>query len=173
MGFGNCNFKEVLILRIKAARQDKSPLLVQVLNIPKSVSVLHILPTLFWRCIDIFPDGTYLDAHLICFLHSQSSVDLLGNEKVFLSLFPSIGQSSAINNVIQARLNPIVEIIKGFALLDASLNIMTKLFTKGALPTIVWQVGVHWCRFGNIPFLWLVSGSGGNCCSSVVAWSSL
>ena len=32
---------------IEGDRQDKSPLLVQILNIPKSVFVLHILPTLF------------------------------------------------------------------------------------------------------------------------------
>ena len=47
MGFVNCNFKEVHTFRIKDARQDRSLLLVQILNIEKSVSVLHILPTLF------------------------------------------------------------------------------------------------------------------------------
>ena len=126
-----------LTFRIKGARQDKSPLLVQVLNIQKSVSVLHILPTLFWRCINIFLDRTYLDAGLICFLHSRSLVDPWGNEKVFVSIFPSIGHSSAINDVVQARLNLVVEIIEGFALLGTSLNVVTKLFAEGALKTIV------------------------------------
>ena len=137
MFFGNCNFKEVVTFRIKGARQDESPLLVQILNIQQSVSVLHILPTLVWRCRDIFPDRTYLDAHLIVFLHSQSLVDPLRNEEVFVSVFLSIGHSSAINDVIQARLNPVVEIIEGFALLGVSLNIVGKLLAEGALLMVV------------------------------------
>ena len=128
-------------------------MLVQILNIQKSVSVLHILPTLFWRCIDIFPNRTYLNARLIGFLHSQSLVDPLGNEEVFVSIFPSIGHLSAINNVIQARLNLVVEIIEGFALLDAGLDIVSKLLAEGALSTVAWEVGVDWCRFSNISFL--------------------
>ena len=133
MGIGNCDFKQVLTLHIKGARQDKSPFLVQILNIQKSVSVLHILPTLFWRCIDIFPDRTYLVASLICFLHSRSLVDPLGNEKVFNFIFPSIGHTSAVEDVIQAGSNWVVEIIKSFALLGAGLNFMTTLLTEGAL----------------------------------------
>ena len=142
MGFGNCNFKEVLTFHIKGAWQDKSPLLVQILKIQKSVSVLYILPTLFWRCIDIFSDRTYLDARLIDFHHFQSLVDLLGNEKVFISIFLSIVHSSAVNNVIQAGLNSVVDIIESFALLGVGLNVTTKLLVEGVLSTIVWEVKV-------------------------------
>ena len=142
MGFGDCNSKEVLTFRIKGARQDKSPLLVQVLIIQKSFSVLHILPTLFWRCIHIFPDRTYLNACLIAFLHSWSLIDPLCNEKVFISIFPSIRHSSAVTDVIQAGFNLVVEIIESFALRGASLNVVTKLLAEGALSMVLWEVGV-------------------------------
>ena len=138
MGFGNCNFREVLTFRIKGARQDESPLLVQVRNIQKSVSVLHILPTLFWPCIYIFPDWAYLDARLVCFLHSRSLVYPLSNEEVFISVFLSIGHSSAVNNIIQPGLNSVVEIIESFALLGAGLNVVTKFLAEGALSMIAW-----------------------------------
>ena len=72
----------------------------------------------------MFPDQTYLDARLIGFLHSWSLVDPWGNEEVFISVFPSIGQASAINDVIQASLNPVVEIIEAFTLLVAALDIV-------------------------------------------------
>ena len=163
MGFSNCNFQEVLTFCIKGARQDKSPLLVQTLNIQKSVSVLHILSTLFWYCIDIFPNRTYLDARLIGFLHSRSLVDPLGNEEVFVSVLLSIWHSSAINDVIQARLNSFVEIIESFALLGAGLNVVTKLLAEGALSTMMLEVGIDWCWFSNIPLVWSVLVSRGNC----------
>ena len=100
-------------------------------------------------------------------------VDPLGNEEVIVSVFPSIWHSSAINDVIQARLDLVVDIIKGFALLGASSNDMNKRLAEGTLLAIVSEVGVDWCRLGNIPFLCLVLESGGNGCSSVVAWSGL
>ena len=171
MGFGNCNFKEVLTFRIKRARQDKSPFLVQILNIQKSVSGLHILPTLFWCCIDIVPDRTCLDACLIGFIHSQSVVDPFGDKKDIGSIFPSIGHSSAVNNVIQAGLILVVKIIDGFGLLGAFLKVVYKLFVEAALSTVAWEVSVDWCQFRNIPFCWLVLESGSGCCSSAVAWS--
>ena len=146
-------------------------MLVQILNIQKSVSVCHILPTLFMHYIDIFPDRTFLDAQLIGFLYSRSLVDPLCNEEVFVSVFPSIGHSSTINNVIQAMLKLVVEIIEGLAFLGAGLNVATRFLTEGALSTVVWKVGVDGCRFSDIPLLWSVLGSGGNYCSSIVAWS--
>ena len=120
MGFSNCNFKEVLTFRIKSAKDDKSSLLVQILNIQKSVSVLHILPTLFWPCIDIFPNRTFLDAWLIGFFHFQCLVNPLGNDEIFAPVFPSIGHSSTVNDVIQGWLNSVVEIIEGFTLVGSS-----------------------------------------------------
>ena len=173
MVFGDPNLKEVLTFRIKRARQDKSPLLVQVLNIQKSVSVLHILPTLFWRCIDIFPDWTYLDAYLVCFLHSPSLVDPLGKEEVIVCVFQSVGHSSAVNDVLQAQLNSMVEIFASFTLLSAGMDVVYKFLAEGALSPIVREVGVAWCKFSNIPFLWSVLGSSGNARSNVVAWSGL
>ena len=70
-------------------------------------------------------------------------------------------------------MNSVVDIIEGYALLVASLNVVTKLLAEGTLSMVVWEVGVDWCRFSNIPFLWSVLGSGGDCCSSVVTWSGL
>ena len=168
MGFSACNFKKVLTFHILGARQDESPLLVQILNIQKSVSVLHILPTLFWRCTDMFPNRTYLDARLLGFLDSRSLVDSIGNEEIFVYIFPSIGHPSAVNNVIQAGLNSIIEIIEDFALLGASLNIVIRLLPEGALLTVVWEVGIDWCWFRDIQFCWSFLESGGDCCSSVV-----
>ena len=150
MHFGNCNVKNVLTFRIEGARQDESPLLVQILNIQKSISVVQILPTLFWLCTDISPDRTYLDAPLRGFLHSQSLVDPLDKEKVFVSVFPSIVHSFGVNDVIQAGLNSVVDIIEGYALLVASLNVVTKLLAEGTLSMVVWEVDVDWCRFSNI-----------------------
>ena len=173
MGFCNCNFKEVLTFCIKGARHDESLLLVQILNIQKSVSMVHILPTLFWRYIDIFPNRTYLDARLIGFVHSQFLVDPLGNKGIFSSVFPSIGHWSAVNKVVQAWLNLDIELVEGFALLNTCLNVVTKLLAAGALSTVVWEIGVDWCRFSNISFRWLFLGSGGNYCSGVVTWPSL
>ena len=117
----------------------------------------------------MFPDSTCVDARLIGFLHSQSSVDPLGNQKVFISIFPSSGDLSTVDDIIQDGLNSVAEIIKSFALLGASLHIMTKHLAEGALATVVWEDGVNWCRFGYIPLLWSVLGSGGDCCSCVVA----
>ena len=154
MHFSNCNFKEVLTFGIKCARQDKSSLLLQVLNIQKSLSVFHTPSTLFWQCIDIRPDFTYLDARLISFLHSQSLVDSLGNEEVFVSVFLSIGHTSAVNDLSQGVLNPVVEIIVRFSHLDTGLDVVAKLVVKGALVTIVWEGSIDWCRHGSIPFLW-------------------
>ena len=90
----------------------------------------------------MFLDRTCFDARLIGFLHSLSLVDPLGNEEVFISIFPSIGHSSTVNDVIQAGWNSVVEIIGSFVLLGASLNVMTKLLAEGALATIVWEIGV-------------------------------
>ena len=74
---------------------------------------------------------------------------------------------------MQVGLNSVVEIIESFALLGARLDMVSKLLGKSALTTVVREVGVDWCGFGDIPFLWLVLVSGGNGCSSVVAWSDL
>ena len=142
MSFGNCNFKKILTFHIKGARQDKSLLLVQVLNMQESVSVLYILPTLFWRSIDIFPNSTYLDARIIGFLHSRSLGDPLGNEEILVTVFPSVGHSSTVNNIIQAGLNSVAEIIESFSLLGLALDVKSKLLTEGALATVVWEVGV-------------------------------
>ena len=148
-------------------------MLIQSLNIQKSVLVLDILTTLFWRCIDIVPDSTYLDADLISFLHSLSFVDPFSNVEVFISVVPSSAHSSPIKDVIQARLNPVVEIMEGFEFLGAGLNVVSKFLAEGALPTVVWKVSIDGCSFSDIPFLWSVYGSGGNRASSVVAWSGL
>ena len=137
MGFCKCNFKKVLTFHIKGSRQDESQLLLQVVNIQKSVSVLYSLPTLFWRCIDIFPDGTDFDACMIGFLQSRSLVDAFGNEEILDSIFPSVGHLSAINNVIQAALNSVVEILKSFALLGAGWDVVCKFLAEGALATVV------------------------------------
>ena len=137
IGFGNCNLKEVLTFRIKGTRQDKSPFLVQVLNMQKSISVNHILATVFGRCIDIFPDGTYLDARLKGFLYSQCLVDPFGKGEVFITALPSIGHSSMINDIIQGWLNSVIEIIKGFAVLGVGLNISTMLLAECVLATFV------------------------------------
>ena len=114
--------------------------------------MLHIVPTFFWRYIDIFPDRTYLDTRLIDFFHSRSLVNPLGNEEVLVSIFHSVGYSSAVNDVVQAGLNSVVEIIESLALLDTSLNVVTIVLAEGVLSTIVWEVGVDWCRFSNITF---------------------
>ena len=119
----------------------------------KSISVLYILPTLFWRYIDILADCAYHNAHLISFLHFCYLINLLRNKEVLISINSSIRHLFAINDVVQAMLNLFVEIIEGFILLGAGLNIMTKLLTEGALATVVWEVGVNWCRFSNIPFI--------------------
>ena len=37
----------------------------------------------------------------------------------------------------------------------------------------MWELGLDWCRFGNIQFLWSVLGSCGSCCRSVGAQSGL
>ena len=107
------------------------------------------------------------------FLHFRSLLDPLGNEEVFVSVFPSVGHPFAVNDVIQAGLNLVVEIIESFVLLGAGLDILSKLLAEGVLSTIVWEVGLDWCRISNIPFLWSVLGSGSNCCSGVVTWSTL
>ena len=90
---------------------------------------------------------------MIGFLHSGSLVNPLGNEEVFVCVLPSIWHLSAVNDVIQTRLNSVVEIIESFTLLDAGLNVMTKPLAEGTLSTIVWKVGVDWCRFSNMPSL--------------------
>ena len=112
-------------------------MLVQILNIQKSISGLQILSTLFWHYINIFPDGTYLDVYLIGFLPYRSLVDLLYNEEVFISVFAFIVHLSAINHVIQGRLNSFVETIEGFTLLGTDLNVMTNLLAQGAQATVV------------------------------------
>ena len=122
--------------------QDKSLLLVQVLNIQKSSSVVSIIPTLFWYYIKVLPDWSYLDVHLKSFLHFRSLINLLGNKKVFVSVFPSIRHLSAINDVMQARLNAVVEIIVYFLLLGACLNIVTKIPAEGTLTTIIEKFGI-------------------------------
>ena len=127
-------------------------MLVQILNIQKSVSVLHILSTLFWRCIDIPLDWVYLDHRLIGFFYSGSLVDPLGKREVFIAVFPSIEHSSAVNDVVQAGLNSLLVIIEGFTLLDIGLHVVTKLLTEGALTMVLWESSVDWCRFNSIPF---------------------
>ena len=112
-------------------------MLVQVLNMQKSVSVLHILRTLFWPCLDISPYRTYIYARLISFLHSGSLVDPLSNKDVFISVFPSIGHLSAVNDFIQHWLIPVVEIIKCFALLGAGLDGITTRLAENSLSTLV------------------------------------
>ena len=47
-----------------------------------------------------------------------------------------------MKNVIQARLNSLVETIKYFALLGAALNVLTKLLAKGALAKVVCEGAV-------------------------------
>ena len=173
MRFCDCFFKEVLTFHIKGVRHDKSLLLVQVRNIQKSISVLYIPPTLFWRCIDLFLDRIYLDASLQGFLHFQSLVDSFGTAEVFIVTFPSIRQSSAMNDIIQAVLKSVVEIVKGFTVLDAGLDVRTKVLIEGTLTTIVREVSVNQCRFRDIPLCYSFLKSGDNCCSGVVTWSGL
>ena len=100
-------------------------------------------------------------------------VNPLGNEEVFTSVLSCIGYLSAVNDIIQAQLNTVVEIIEGFQLLDTGLDIVTKPFAEGALAMVVWEFGVDWCRFSNILSRWSVLGSVGNCHSGVVTWSGL
>ena len=173
VGFGKCSFRKVVTLCIKGARQEESLFLVQILTIQKSLSFLHMLPALFWCCIDIFPNRTYFDACLISFLHSRSLVDPLSNEEIFVSVFPSVRHLSPINDIIEAWLDSVIEIMEGFELLDVGLEIMSKVLAEGAPATFVWEVGVDLYSFDDIPFLWLALECGGNCCSSVVAWSGL
>ena len=135
--------------------------------------MLHILPTLFRHYLDIFPNRLYLNACFIDILHSQSLVDLLGKEEIFVSVFPSVGHSSAVNDVIQAWLNYIVEVIEYFAILGTGLDIVSKLLAEGALTTVVWEVGVDQCRFSDIPFRWSFLRSGAKCGTGVVTWSGL
>ena len=90
-----------------------------------------------------------------------------------VAVFPCIGHSSAVRDIFQAGLNAVVEIIEGFTLLGATMNVVTKLLAEGTLVTVVWEVGLDWCRLSNILFLWSVLGFGGDCCSSAVTWSGL
>ena len=173
MSFGNCNYKEVLAFSIKGATQDESPLLVKILKIQKSVSVLYIFPAPFWCCANIFPNRTYLEACLTGFLHSRYLVNLLGNAEIFCCVFASIWLLLAAYDVIQVWLNAVAEVTEDFGLLGAGLDVVCKLLAKGILRMVVWAVGVDWCRFADITFLRSVLGFGGNCCSSVVAWSGL
>ena len=64
-------------------------------------------------------------------------VDPLGNEDVFMAVFPSIGHSSTLNDVVQAWLNSLLEIMDSIKLLDAGVNVVTTLFTAGALMIVV------------------------------------
>ena len=107
------------------------------------------------------------------FRHSRSLVDPVHSALIFVYVFPSVGYLSTIKNVIRAGWNVIIVIIAGFALLVACLNVVIKLLAEGALSTVVWWVGVHWCRFGNISLLCSLAESTGNYCSSVVACSWL
>ena len=100
-------------------------------------------------------------------------VDPLGNEEILGSVFPSVGHLSAVNDVMQAWLNLVVVVIEGFVLLGTGLDFVSTLLAESTLTMIAREVGVDWCRLSDILFLWLVLGSGGNCCSSVVTWSSL
>ena len=81
---------------------------------------------------------TYSDTHLIGLLHSRSSVHLLGNEEVFLSIFSTVRHTFACNDVVQGRLNAIVVIIKTVVVLDTGLNVVTKPIAEGAVATVVW-----------------------------------
>ena len=137
IGFSNSNCYKVLTFCIKAAREGESPLLVLILLMQISVSVLYIPTSLFWPCADDFPNRTYLAISLIGFPYSRSLVDLLGKEEIFVFVFPSARQASAIHEVIQAKLNSVVAVIEYFALLTAALNIVSKLLSEGALATVV------------------------------------
>ena len=169
MSFRNCNFKKVLTFPIIGARQYEPLLLVQLLNAQISVSIVPILPALLCHSINIFQNSRCLDIRLISFLQSWLFVNPLSKEEIFVSIFPSVAQTSIANDVILAWLNLVLEVIKGFLFLGAGLDSMYKLLAEGALPTFVWEVGLDWCRIGNITFLWSLLGSGGNCCSSAVA----
>ena len=100
-------------------------------------------------------------------------VDPLDKEEVFIFIFPSIGDWSAVNDVIQGGLNLVVEIMEGFALLDACLNVVAKPLAEGAWMTIVMEVGVDWRRFSDLRFRWSFLVSGDDSCSAVVTWSGL
>ena len=134
----------------------------------KSVSFLHILTTAFWRCRHIFINRTYIDTGLIDFLHFRSMVDPLGDEEVFIAISPAIGHSFTVNDVVQPRLNWVVQIMEVVILLDTCSDIVTKPYAKVALVTVVSEIGCNWCRLSNISFLWSILESGDNCCSSVV-----
>ena len=134
----------------------------------KSISELYILPTLFWCCIDIFPDRIYIDACLTGFLHSHSLMNPLGNKEVFVSVFPAIRHSSAINDIMLAKLNSVVEIIGSFVLRSTGLDVVTKLYAEDALVTVIEEVAVDRYRSSRIPFHWSFLESSGNCCSGVV-----
>ena len=131
-------------------------MLVQVLNISKSVPVLYILPTLFLCCIDILSHWTYLNRRFISFLPSRSLVNVWGKEEVFASVFLYIGHLSTVNDVIQAWFNVVVEIIIQFVLLDQGLNVMFKLLAEVALAMFMRKVDMDWSRSSSMPFHWLV-----------------
>ena len=173
MGFGNYTWNKDLIFCIKDAGSNESTLHIPVLNIPKSVSVLDVLPTLFWRTVKVLLGWTYLDAPLTSLLHSQSLVDLFGNREVFVSVWPSIGPYAIINDVIQAELNSFVEIIKGCMLLNTGLDVVSNLLTEKTLMTVVGNIDVDWCRLGKVSFLWTILGSGSSCGSNVVTYFHL
>ena len=70
-------------------------------------------------------------------------------------------------------MNSVVEIIEGFVLFCAGLCVVSILWVDVVLTTLVWKVGVDWCRSSSIPFRWLALVSGDNCGSSIVTWLSL
>ena len=97
----------------------------------------------------------------------------MGNEEIFVPVFTSVGNLSAVDDVIQGLLNSVVELIETFVLLGTGLDVLSKLLAASVLSTIVWEVVVDWCRFSNILFRWSFLGSGANYCSRVVTGSGL
>ena len=96
----------------------------------------------------------------------------MDTDDVLVCVFPSVRHSPTVNNVVQAGLNSVIEIMQSFVFLGAGLDIASKLLVEGALTTVVWQVGVDWYRLNSISIRWSVLGSGSNCSSCIVTWSA-
>ena len=98
--------------------------------------MLDICASVFCCYINIRPNRIYLDKCLIGLLCFQSSVDPLDNVEVVAYTFLSIKHSSAVDDVMQAQLNSLVEIVQCLAFLGISLDILSKYLDKGTLTTI-------------------------------------
>ena len=65
----------------------------------------------------------------------------------------SIGNSFAINYIVLAVVNSIVNIMQGFTHFHATLNLVIKLLAESSLAMLVGEVAVGRSMLSNIPFL--------------------